>query len=69
MFGDLMKLAKALLLGMLQNYIYEQRRQLIDFLRRKGWVGDGDTITVPADKLDDFAKDCWKAVAHVIRHG
>ena len=69
MFGDLMKLAKSLLLGMIQDYIYDQRRQLIDFLRDKGWVNEAGVITVPADKLDDFAKDCWKAVAHVIRHG
>ena len=37
----------------------------VDVIIRK----DDGTIVVPPDKLDDFAKDCWKAIAWVIRHG
>ena len=68
-FSDLFRFAKTYLLGALQQYIYGEYQDFLKILRRKGWIQDDGSLHVPADKLDDFAKDCWKAFAHVIRHG
>ena len=62
---------KALVIGALQEYIYEQTQDLIDWLKKNCPVyfdEEGNLRVAPEDMLQ-FMKSLLKGLCYVIRHG